>query len=103
MITLHQKCILYKIGRDGYGQVTKLDEKKVNCRIKEKYQTVKNREALEKVSELEITLDKSAYVDFDYKIQIINDDGSLSREHSILSFKLTRNTIGEVVKKVVYV
>lgn len=103
MITFHQDCVIYEIGRDGYGKPIKKNEQNLKCRVKEKYQLVKDKSALEKVSELQVTLPKNAYVDVDYKIQIKNDDGTWSKEYSIISFKFTRNTLSEIVKKVVYV
>lgn len=96
MITLYQDCIIYEIGRDGAGKPIKKSQQEVKCRVKEKYQLVKDKAAKEVVSQLEITVG----ADVDFKVDDkVEYDGI---EHSIISYKITRNTIEEVVKKVIY-
>ncbi len=96
MITLYQDCKIYEIGRDGYGKPIKKNEREVKCRVKEKYQLVKDKAAQEVVSKLEIMVGADVVFKVDDKISY---EGI---EHSIISFKITRDPIGEVVKKVIY-
>lgn len=96
MITLYQDCKIYEIGRDGYGKPIKKNEQDVKCRVKEKYQLVKNNAAKEVVSQFEITVYPEVVVKPDDKVEYNN------KEHSIISIKITRNTIGEIVKKVIF-
>ncbi|WP_391115992.1 hypothetical protein [Psychrobacillus sp. L3] len=97
MITLYQDCTIYEIGRDGYGKSIKKNEQDVKCRVKEKYQLVKDKSAQEVVSQLEFTLPADISFKVDDKVEYDN------KEHAIISQKITRNTIGEVVKQVIYV
>lgn len=97
MITFHQECTIYETGRDGYGKPIKMNMQTLKCRVKEKYQMVKNQAAQEIVSQLEFTLPPNAQVSVNH---IIGYEG---KEYAIISLKITRNTIGEVVKKVVFV
>ncbi|MBS4207448.1 hypothetical protein [Bacillus sp. FJAT-50079] len=98
MITLYQDCIIiYEIGRDGYGKPIKKNEQFIKCRVKEKYQLVKDKSAKEVVSQLEIIISPDVDVKVDDKVEY---EGL---EYTIISLKITRNTIGEVVKKVIFV
>lgn len=97
MITFHQDCTVFEVVRDGWGNPIKKSEQHLKCRAKEKYQLVKDNASKEVLSQLEFTLPPEANVKVDFKIDY---EG---KEHTIISLKVTRNTIGAVVKKVVYV
>jgi hypothetical protein len=97
MITFYQDCVIYEIDRDGYGKPVKKNEQNLKCRVKEKYQLIKDKSAVDTVSELQITLPNDAVVKPDDKVEF---EG---KEYAIISVKNTRNTLAEVIKKVVYV
>jgi len=96
MITFYQDCTIYEIARDGSGKSIKKGMQESKCRVKEKYQLVKDKAAKEVVSELEITVPADIIFKVDDKIEY---EGI---EHSIISYKITRNTIGKIVKKVIF-
>jgi len=97
MITLYQDCTIYEIGRDGYGKPIKKNERFEKCRVKEKIQLVKNQTNIETVSQLEVILSATTVVNVDDKFEF---EG---KEFTIISMKITRNSIGEIVKKVIFV
>ncbi|WP_416147898.1 hypothetical protein ACM26V_16845 [Salipaludibacillus sp. HK11] len=97
MMTIYQECTIYEVARDGYGKPIKKNAKTIKCRVKENYQLVKNRSAVEVVSKMEIMTFDDITINPDFKVEF---EGL---EYTILSTKLTRNTLGEVVKRVVYV
>lgn len=97
MITLYQDAVIYEIGRDVYGKPIKKNEQLVKCRAKEKYQLVKNNAAIETVSQLEFTFYPDTKINLDDKIEYEGE------EYSIISYSITRDPIGEAVKKKVFV
>lgn len=96
MITFYQDCIIHQVKKDIYGKNTIVKSEDSKCRVKEKYQLVKNSAAKETVSQFEITLPAATEFNIDDLIEYEN------KQYAIISFKITRNTIGEIVKKVIY-
>jgi hypothetical protein len=102
MITLTQDCVILETKKDGYGKLQVMKEIPCKCRTKEKFQIVINNNAEKVNSQIEFTIPVDIDVKFDYQnviYQIVYEGIT----HTILSMKLTRNTLGEVVKKVVFV
>jgi hypothetical protein len=97
MITLLQDCVINETKRDGNGKNKIIKKTPCKCRAKEKFQLVINDNAEKVTSQIEFTIP----VDIDVKVGFqIDYEG---QTYTILSIKLTRNTLGEVVKKVVFV
>lgn len=97
MITLQQDCVIKESKLDGYGKHQVVKETPCKCRTKEKFQLVINQNAEKVTSVIEFTIP----VDIDVKVGFqIDYEG---QTYTILSIKLTRNTLGEVVKKVVFI
>lgn len=96
MITYHQKCKIVPIsGKDSYGKPIHSEPISINCRIKEKYQLVRNQASEEVTSRLEFWFPP------DTEIKIL-DEIEYGKKHSIISIVPKRNTLGEVVRKVVF-
>lgn len=96
MITLNQECILHRTERNGYGQIEKTGQTVFACRVKEKYQLVKSRAGKEVTSQLEIMTFDELDIQPDYLIEFNG------RDYPIISVRVVRNTLGEVVKRTVF-
>lgn len=105
MITFYQNCLLFETGRDGYGNYVEKNKRYLKCRVKDKVQLVKDKAAKEVVSKLEIWLHKDTEIKVDDQIKILVDgvDEEKTQSHTIISLKNKRNTLGEIVRKVVYI
>jgi hypothetical protein len=97
MITLVQDCVIKEIKKDGYGKMSVVKETPCKCRAKEKFQLVLNQAAEKVTSEIEFTVPNEMNVNVGFQIEY---EG---KSYTILSLKQTRNTLGEVVLKAVYV
>lgn len=97
MITFHQDCSIFETKKDGYGKTQKVNEVQTKCRAKEKFQLVINQNAEKVTSQIEFTIPVDVHVKTGFQIEY---EGNT---YKILSIKLTRNTIGHVVKKVLFV
>ena len=97
MISLPLDCVIKETKRDGFGKLQVVKETPCKCRTKEKFQIVINQNADKVTSEIEFTIpvDINVKVGFQIKYEEIT--------YTIVSFKQTRNTLGEIVRKVVYV
>lgn len=102
MISLTQDCVIKETKKEGYGKLQVLKQTPSKCRTKEKFQLVVNQNAEKVTSQIEFTIPVEIDVKFGYKnlVYQIEFEGNT---YTILSMKLTRNTLGEVVKKVVFV
>jgi hypothetical protein len=97
MITLTQDCVILETKKDGYGKIVTTKETPCKCRTKEKFQIVINQNAEKVTSEIQFTIPVDINVKAGYQVEYD------SNTYTILSMKLSRNTLGEVVKKVVFV
>lgn len=97
MITLYQDCEIISTRKDMYGKLIQSQPISVKCRAKEEVKLVKNRVAEEVVSSIEFWF----YPDTRFKVDdIIRYD---NKDYTIMSFENNRNTLGEIIRKVVYV
>ncbi|EJL1640138.1 hypothetical protein NL868_001316 [Shigella flexneri] len=97
MITLHQDCKVYQIKKNYKGIPSKVDEQDAKCRSKEKYQIVVNQNAEKVTSSIEFTMKPETRVEVGYHV-FFNE-----KEYPVIAVNLTRNTLGEIVKKAVFV
>lgn len=97
MITLQQDCVIKEIKKDVYGKPQVINETPSKCRTKEKFQLVINQNAEKVTSQIEFTIPVTIDVKVGYQIEFEGNS------YTVLSIKQTRNTLGEIVKKVVFV
>jgi hypothetical protein len=97
MITLPNDCVINETKKDGYGKIQVIQSTPTKCRAKEKFQLVINQNAVKVTSQIEFTVPVDVFIKVGFQIEY---DGIT---YTIISMKLTRNTLGEVVKKVVFV
>ncbi|WP_404403807.1 hypothetical protein [Jeotgalibacillus malaysiensis] len=95
MITFHQTCKIFSMVKDAYGKPVKTNEHVTSCRVKESFKLVKNKAGEEVVSQIEVTLPSTAEVKLNDWIEYAEKD------YPIISLRITRNTLGEIVKKVI--
>jgi uncharacterized Zn finger protein len=97
MISLLQDCEILETRKDGYGKIVVIKRTPCKCRTKEKFQLIVNQNAEKVTSQIEFTVPVDIDVKVGFQIEFEADI------YTILSIKLTRNTLGEVAKKVVFV
>lgn len=97
MITLTNDCVIKQTKRGGNGKIQVVKSTPCKCRVKEKFQLVINDNAEKVTSQIEFNIPVEINVKTGYQIEF--EDNT----YTILSIKITRNTLGEVVKKVVFV
>jgi hypothetical protein len=97
MISLLQDCVILETKKDVYGKSKVIKRTPCKCRTKEKFQLVIDQNAEKVTSQIEFTIPIDIDVKVGYQVEF---EGNT---YTILSMKLTRNTLGKVVKKVVFV
>jgi hypothetical protein len=98
MIDFHESCeILFPSKKDSYGKLTFLPPNETKCRVKEKYQKIKNQSAELVDSEIEFWFSSDTPINTDCTIKLNN------KSYPVISIKLSKNTFGEETKKVVFV
>lgn len=99
---LNQQCLIIPFTKDSYGKPKKGEPILTNCRVKEKFDMVRNQAAEEVVSKLEIWFDPEVPIKLDESTKEFSHLIDYKGVHHIISIQPKYNLDGTPNRWVVY-
>lgn len=99
---LNQDCSIIPSTKSLDGKPNESDPVPTKCRVKEKFQIIKNQAAEDVVSKHEFWFSPDTNIDYPTSNQEYLIDYE-NKKHSVISIENKRDTLGNITRKVVFV